>query len=721
MPPLLVLLCAAIGSGPALAADLLPRAPLESPPITLPPLPNASPVAAWQLQFKLRDDLRARADGRGGVHARAPLPGLTRVIQADNLTISPLIRISEQRVADLVARAEARTGRAQPDLMAMMSAEVPRGDPDALVDAAYALDALDEVEWVQIVVIGVPPPGDISPTTPDYTASQTWLGPDPGLDLEGGWDLGTTGWNLRVADAEYGWEDTHEDFVDRDLNLEAGHTVPSWVASYGWDSHGTAAYGEIMAIENGYGCTGGAHDAETGTYPEYSNEGGSRRADAIASALADSETGDIVMLEMQNGSYAPAEADASVWSVVSVGTAAGVVVVGAAGNGTQNLDASGYTTYMGWGDSGAVLVGAGSPDTNHDALYFSSYGTRVDVQGWGSSVFTLGYGDYARLGSDPDQEYTSAFSGTSSATPMVTAAAALVQDYVLGSGADPLSPESLRALLTDTGVPQGTGGHIGPLPDVTAAIAALDGDGDGWPNADYGGTDCEDDDPDAYPGAADVWYDGVDGDCDGADDYDADADGYASAAYDGDDCDDDDPDVSPAAEDTWYDGVDTDCDGADDYDADADGYASAAYDGDDCDDDDPDVSPGAPEARGDGVDNDCDGHDEDYDGDGDGRIDLDEVEVHGTDPTSMDTDGDGLDDAEELALGTDPTSDDTDGDGESDGDEVAAGHDPLVADDVDGKTDRRTCASSPAAPSGVLALAALAALSARRRRQSATS
>jgi len=50
-------------------------------------------------------------------------------------------------------------------------------------------------------------------------------------------------------------------------------------------------------------------------------------------------------------------------------------------------------------------------------------------------------------------------------------------------------------------------------------------------------------------------------------------------------------------------------------------------------------------------------------------------------PATIDSDGDGLVDAEETDVyGTDPVAADTDGDGTSDGDEVAAGIDPLVPD-----------------------------------------
>ena len=75
------------------------------------------------------------------------------------------------------------------------------------------------------------------------------------------------------------------------------------------------------------------------------------------------------------------------------------------------------------------------------------------------------------------------------------------------------------------------------------------------------------------------------------------------------------------------------------------------------------------------------------DTDGGGTNDGDEVSA-GTNPFDpaddqiIDSDGDGLSDAEELALGTDPNNPDTDGGGVNDGDEVGAGTDPLnPADD----------------------------------------
>jgi hypothetical protein len=145
------------------------------------------------------------------------------------------------------------------------------------------------------------------------------------------------------------------------------------------------------------------------------------------------------------------------------------------------------------------------------------------------------------------------------------------------------------------------------------AMVQLDADGDGFGSTTSGGDDCDDDDATVNPDATDEWYDGIDSDCDGANDMDQDGDGVEVDQ----DCDDEDATVYPGADDAWYDGVDSDCAGDNDYDADGDGYESQADgDGDDCDDTDADINPGADFVPYDGVDEDCSGYDNDADRDG---------------------------------------------------------------------------------------------------------
>ena len=105
-------------------------------------------------------------------------------------------------------------------------------------------------------------------------------------------------------------------------------------------------------------------------------------------------------------------------------------------------------------------------------------------------------------------------------------------------------------------------------------VVVYDGDEDGDGVTLCGG-DCDDDDPDVFPGAEEV-CDGLDNDCDGVvadDEVDEDGDGWSTC--DGD-CDDADAGANPDAEEICDNAVDEDCDGV----------ADECYPADDDDDDD---------------------------------------------------------------------------------------------------------------------------------------
>ena len=147
-----------------------------------------------------------------------------------------------------------------------------------------------------------------------------------------------------------------------------------------------------------------------------------------------------------------------------------------------------------------------------------------------------------------------------------------------------------------------------------------DVDGDGYDGPVGVGPDCNDNNPDVHPDAVEVCYNGIDENCDGEpvtgeeESPDCDGDGYDGYGVGAPDCDDTNPAVNPGAAEVWYDGVDGDCSGhiESDYDADYDGDDHEDHGGTDCDDQDP-LTYGTEEdgsthgERLDGVDRNCDG------------------------------------------------------------------------------------------------------------------
>ncbi|HEX2686815.1 MAG TPA: S8 family peptidase [Kofleriaceae bacterium] len=313
--------------------------------------------------------------------------------------------------------------------------------------------------------------------TPSFESYQGYLGPAPqGIDAPSAWRRGARGQGVWFADVEGGWNPQHED-LPGDRIRHAGGIV---LQDPAWRAHGTAVLGEVAGRDNGKGVVGIAPDIERVVT---SSIGGTSVADAIDLAAEALRPGDVLLIELQSagprGRYLPVELWSDVFDAIHAATARGVVVVEAAGNGSEDLDHPIYLRAFDrrYRDSGAIMVGAGGPPrngfTDRERLEFSNYGSRVDVQGWGRKVATLDYGDLqACAGSD--RHYTGEFAGTSSASPIVAGAAVILEGIARARGRV-LAPAELRELLRRTGTPQAgdTAQAIGPRPDLARAIPEL--------------------------------------------------------------------------------------------------------------------------------------------------------------------------------------------------------------------------------------------------------
>jgi len=326
----------------------------------------------------------------------------------------------------------------------------------------------------------IPPSFDIPPVTPNFQTNQTYIGPDPGLNVQYAWDMNLFGQGIRVRDIEYGFNKNHEELHQVNCFIAPNMTINSEVPEI-WSEHGTAVFGIVIAHNGNYGVTGLCHEVEEMVlFPEWI-QSGYNRANAVFQSIFASEPGDIIIYEMQTGGnpaftnpFVPAEYNQIIWDLTKGATDAGLVVVAAAGNGNQNLNSEFYQPYINRGDSGAIIVGGGRSTTAHNRASASTHGNRVDVQGWYENVFSSGYGNVVMIGGDFNQGYTN-FSGTSSATPMVAACAILLQQYHHQLTGEWLTSQEIRQILKDTGIPQTfpPSGNIGPFPNMQTALQAV--------------------------------------------------------------------------------------------------------------------------------------------------------------------------------------------------------------------------------------------------------
>ncbi|NQV05686.1 S8 family serine peptidase [bacterium] len=362
-------------------------------------------------------------------------------------------------------------------------------DADALLADLWALPY---VEHAYRAPAALPPPID-------HRASQIYQEPaaSDGIDTDFGWTIpGGTGGNVAIIDIEYSFNPSHEDLTGvASALIELGTLCDP----FGSTNHGTAVMGILFADNDSTGVTGSVHDATGGFVNANSCEHGYDLGAAIDLAHSHLSEGDVILIEQQvwgpDGSfttcdgfggsqeglvaveYVPAYYDA-----IAAATADGISVVEAAGNGSCNLDEPrfGRPFPSGKADSGAIIVGAGSSAVAaggftpvHRRLYYSTYGSRVNLQGWGQNVTTTGYGDAS--GTTLNRYYTDSFAGTSSASPIVTSAVAALSSIGQQQGVV-LTPLQIRSALTATGSPQNTttvSGNIGPLPDLARALGAI--------------------------------------------------------------------------------------------------------------------------------------------------------------------------------------------------------------------------------------------------------
>ncbi|MGE8459840.1 MAG: S8 family serine peptidase [Pseudomonas capeferrum] len=472
---------------------------------TLPPLPEGQRYPALILVFSEGGHARFMADVQADASSSLAhdWPGLQKIID-----LQPFLEPHEREDEHLQVLAN------------HYWVEQPQGMPNATFSAL--VQSLNGLEYVEDSAL-LPPqlePGNLlafaaaaviatlltggayaagtnaneqAQPTPDFEALQRYLNePDSsakGLNIRNAWQAGVQGRGVRVHFSDGGLYANHEDLRGNPRLKVIPPTVDSE------PDHGTASVGVLLAHDNGLGMTGICHAAELFLYDNraYDARGYSQ---TLKKLLAYARAGDIVGVNRQTanvnvlGTFLPSLHDRTWWDVTRSLTERGVVVLNAACNGTSVSDHNARTTqgygvdleqwryFDDHGEADAILVGAchswdGKPHQ------YSNYNYRYRMlNGWGDSVATLGYGALQDKNGH-DRDYTSTYGGTSSATPMVTGALALIQSYAIEQHHLYLNADQMHLLVMQSGykdatLPDASRLPMGARPNVLGALVLLD-------------------------------------------------------------------------------------------------------------------------------------------------------------------------------------------------------------------------------------------------------
>ncbi len=314
--------------------------------------------------------------------------------------------------------------------------------------------------------------------SPDWTGSTSHFGGVGIADLwkdpaDGTFEAGSDGDGMRVLVIERDWYEDHAD-----LQLAGRYSLVFGDRENVEESieHGTGTIGVIAGLDNVEGIVGICPNIDQvllGTYLTWNpatSEFDQDIDDAIVEGIAHLSAGEAMLLEIQTDGNAivelnerPIEIYPEVFEAIKLATLLGVVVIEPAGNKAESLDAF-WTTLTSYGyssddyvddDCGAILVAACSAVRSTTrgecdpfrAYFASAFGARIHCFAFGADVMTTGIS-----GSAPpwtSAYYSATYNATSAASAIVAGAVCALQGVALQRRGALLTPEEMRALLTD--------------------------------------------------------------------------------------------------------------------------------------------------------------------------------------------------------------------------------------------------------------------------------
>ncbi len=286
----------------------------------------------------------------------------------------------------------------------------------------------------------------------DPTTREGWW--QQALQVQEAWKL-ARGRGITIADCDAGYYTTEPDIAGN-LLMDFAKDLsdrdnPTKIDDGGFVSHGTSVAAILVGIQDGRGINGIAPEAKLVPLQNYNYDprlDDKDKEEATAACILEAlRIPDVQIIVLENQTHGSSETFAGTRAAVRLALRAGVTIVSAGGNSTNELTAEAAD------DTGSIIVGAVNRTGTTEG--FSNYGSRVSVAAYGSDLLTL-FGPDGRLGS---------FGGTSGATPQVAAAVALMLEV------NPdLTPAQVKDILVGTRITTERNKKVGGLLNLVGAV-----------------------------------------------------------------------------------------------------------------------------------------------------------------------------------------------------------------------------------------------------------
>jgi hypothetical protein len=326
----------------------------------------------------------------------------------------------------------------------------------------------------------------------NFEPAQGYLHATPnGIGAMEVWGLaGAKGKGITICDIEGNWNRSHED-LPKGIPLLGGTLIDD----IGWRNHGTAVLGEMISEPGQKGTVGISHQAK-GAVQSAVIGGVFNTAGAIINAADHLKAGDVILIELQgvgpNGKYVAMQ----YWGRRLLGDRRRHQQGHHSRRGSRQRqrelrprDFQRHGAAEGQRrDRGGRRDPADEPLRHRQrlpghrraALAHLVLELREDRERAGLGLARDDARVWGRAGGGSENRwYTLRFSGTSSASPIVTGAVACLQGRAKAKNGSPMTPAKVRKILMATGTPQQGGPgvpltqNIGPQPNLPKAMGLV--------------------------------------------------------------------------------------------------------------------------------------------------------------------------------------------------------------------------------------------------------